>query len=535
MSNIKSHIRSLFILVVSVIIAIIAGGCQKNDEPEESDPFVRLRTDQTYYSKLLHRDMSYAVLLPSDYDSTNTSYPVVYLLHGYGDDETAWYTGGNIKFYVDKYSAEIRPMIYVMPEAFNTYYVNKYNGKYPMMDVLVDELVPAIDSIYRTKADKSHRAVMGYSMGGYGALILPAMNPDVFSVGVSLSMSFRTDQQYIAESQDAFNSQWASNFGGVGSTGESRLTEYFLQHSPFHFFNAASASQYKDLKMFFDCGDDEESLSKTNDSLHCLLRSVGINHQYRVRNGAHTWSYWYGALHEALVFIDDSMNGIDFPTEPEPATETPQILNSDFADTKIGNTGFEMNIMLPPGYDGSSDDYPVVYILNDTLSKGRNNCVLSLFSILHNAMISGDLARSIVIEMKAPLTGGESMLIAAISQVDASFRTLPLPGRRVLIADNNAGAIVSDLEESSALLFDSFFMFDAKNHGSDQKVYTPVFYYLDITDKGNNYASYYGLNLKLRAENIDSEYRVRHGSASYQSFINGVSSSVYYLNKRLKE
>jgi enterochelin esterase-like enzyme len=535
LKNTKYHIKISTALIAFAVIILMPAGCRKDDEPGKNVPFERLLTKQTYYSKILHRDMSYAVLLPQGYDSTGRPYPVVYLLHGYGDDETAWYTGGNIKFYVDKYSSEIGPMIYVMPEAFNTYYVNKYNGRYPMMDVIVDELVPEIDSIYRTKADKSHRAVMGYSMGGYGALILPVMNPGVFSVGVSLSMSFRTDQQYIAESQDAFNSQWASNFGGTGSSGESRLTEYFLQHSPFHFFNAASASQYRDLKMFFDCGDDEESLSKTNDSLHCLLRKYSIDHQYRIRNGAHTWSYWYGALHEALVYIDDAMNGISYPPDPEPATETPHIQESDITEATIGNSGYKMNIMFPPGYEGSSESYPVVYVLDDTLSNVRNTCVISLFSVLRNAMLSGDLARSFVIEMKAPLSGGENMLASAVSQADASFRTLPLPGRRVLIADNNAGAIVSDLTETSALLFDSFFMFDAENNGSNQKVYTPLFYYLDITDNGNNYASYYGLNLKLRAADIDCEYRVRHGSASFQSFINGVSSSIYYLNKRIKE
>jgi|WetSurMetagenome_2_1015567.scaffolds.fasta_scaffold66685_2 enterochelin esterase-like enzyme len=535
LNNIKEHIKFLFILTVLVIVTIIPSGCKKDDVPEKSVPFERLLTNQTYYSKLLHRDMSYAVLLPSDYDSTIDSYPVVYLLHGYGDDETAWYTGGNIKFYVNQYSGEIGPMIYVMPEAFNTYYVNKYNGNYPIMDVFVDELVPTIDSLFRTKADKLHRAVMGYSMGGYGAMILPVMNPETFSVGISLSMSFRTDEQYIAESQDAFNTQWAPIFGGSGTSGESRLTDYFLQHSPFHFFSAATASQYADLKLFFDCGDDEVSLSKTNDSLHCLLRTAGINHQYRVRNGAHTWSYWYGALHEALVYINDAMNGIDYPANPESAVESPQIQNSSFSAFKIENSGSEMNIMLPPGYEGSSESYPVIYILNDTITSNRNNCVISIFSILHNAMLSGSLVKSLVVEMAAPSSGGESMLTSALSQVDGSFRTLSSSGRRVLIANNLAGAIVSDLGETSVSLFDSFFLFDADNNGSNQKVYTPVFYYLDITDNGKNYASYYGLNLKLREENIDTEYRVRHGSASYQSFINGVSSSLYYLNKRLKE
>jgi enterochelin esterase-like enzyme len=64
-------------------------------------------------------------------------------------------------------------MIYVMPVGFNSYYVNKYNGQFPYMDMFVDELVPLVDSLFRTKPDPNHRAVMGYSMGGYGAMIMP--------------------------------------------------------------------------------------------------------------------------------------------------------------------------------------------------------------------------------------------------------------------------------------------------------------------------------------------------------------------------
>lgn len=132
------------------------------------------------YSAVFDNEITYAVLLPDGYDQSVEDYPVVYLLHGFGDSERAWYTSGGLSYYVDQYADDIVPMIYVMPAAYYSYYVNKFSGDYPYMDMMTTELVPTIDSLFRTRKDKSARAVMGYSMGGYGALILPALNPEVF-------------------------------------------------------------------------------------------------------------------------------------------------------------------------------------------------------------------------------------------------------------------------------------------------------------------------------------------------------------------
>ena len=226
---------------------------------DEPIPFSRLLENQKLSSQIFKVDINYAVLLPEDYNESTDDYPVVYLLHGFGDNEKAWYTSGSIKYYSDLYNDQIVPMIYVMPIGYNTYYVNRYTGSYPYMDMITTELVPTIDSLFRTKQDKTARAVMGYSMGGYGALILPALNPDVFTVGVPLSMSFRTDEQYISEPQGVFDYQWGTIFGGKGASGEARLTDYFKQHSPFHFFSSSNKDEFAGLKFLIDCGDDEET------------------------------------------------------------------------------------------------------------------------------------------------------------------------------------------------------------------------------------------------------------------------------------
>ena len=309
-------IRAFIFLPASIGLLAGISACDKDKiPPAEEVPFVRLLEKQSYHSNLLNRSMDYAVLLPADYENPADSFPVVYLLHGYGDDETAWYKDGLIKFYSDRDAVANGPMIFVMPEAFNTYYVNKYNGNYPMMDVLVNELVPQIVSLYRTIKDAAHRAVMGYSMGGYGAVILPAKNPAIFKTGVSMSMSFRTDAQYVDEPQNVFDHQWGPIFGGTGKSGNERFTDYFIANSPFHFFQDPANQYLRDLNFYFTCGDDEEMLDVTNEALHNILVDLDFTHVYRMNHGDHSWDYWHKELPEALKYIGCMFKQIPYPVD----------------------------------------------------------------------------------------------------------------------------------------------------------------------------------------------------------------------------
>lgn len=304
--------RSIMLLTAAFLLLSGFPGCDRDEDPPDDTPFVRLLEKQTYQSTLLKRAMNYAVLLPADYENSNASYPVVYLLHGFGDDETAWYKCGYIRYYADRDSAQNGAMIFVMPQAFNTYYVNRYNGNYPMMDALVTELVPAVDSLFRTIPDAGHRAVMGYSMGGYGAVILPAKNPGIFKTCVSMSMSFRTDSQYVAEPQEVFDYQWGSVFGGAGKTGNERFTDYFLENSPFHFFSDPANGYLRDLNFFFTCGDEEETLDVTHEELHNILTGIDFPHVYRLRHGGHDWDFWHNELPEALKYIGCAFRDVPY-------------------------------------------------------------------------------------------------------------------------------------------------------------------------------------------------------------------------------
>src|SRR6188508_1971599 len=122
----------------------------------------------SFKSKILNMDRKYAIYLPPDYESSQRSYPVLYLLHGSGDDQTGWVQFGEAGAIADKAIREgiSTPVIIVMPDA-NTGrrgYFNDIRGDWRYEDFFFQELIPHIEKTYRAKSEKQFRAVAGLSM-----------------------------------------------------------------------------------------------------------------------------------------------------------------------------------------------------------------------------------------------------------------------------------------------------------------------------------------------------------------------------------
>lgn len=530
-----------FTLLLFGLIPLLMGltGCEREPTPVPPDPpvdtvkFVRLLESQTLKSRILNRDISYAVLLPKEYDSLHSNYPVVYLLHGWGDNETAWYKYGLIAYYADA-NASI-PMIYVMPEGFNSYWVNKYNGNFSYMDMFVKELVPTIDSLFRTVKYPQQRAVMGFSMGGYGALILPAKNPGVFKTGVVLSMSFRTDQQYMNESQDGWNSQWGSIFGGVGTSGTARLTDYFKANSPFYFFKLPGDISLNGQNYFFDCGDDEESLSETNDALHELLRDLSIKHEYRVRNGGHDWDYWHKSLPEALKFISSAVQDIPYPNNPTPVSVGATVPSERFFSEQLEGSEIEFKVTVPPAYLSDTNHYAVILALHDRNAATQDKESQNLLSLLNSDMVSSKIPNSLVVEIPLqtePVTA--EVLKQIINEVRIKYRTIADSKHTILLGNKEAGLLAYELIPECAYMINACLLFDA-NLPMDAAATNPsISYYLDICDEGINYTGYNSLYLSLRHNKLAHEYKVRQGTPSHESFLNGLNESTGFMKTHLR-
>ena len=302
------------ISAIVLLLALTSCGCSQKarEEVPVPDNFVRMADNILLETKILNVPVPFSILLPKTYLSEpDKRYPVVYMLHGLGDKPESWNdTWLRVQPTIEQLEAQgLGDMIYVFPSGYKTYYCNRFDGTYPYMDMFTTELIPYIDKTYRTLADREHRAVTGYSMGGFGACALALKHPELFCASAPLSMSFRTDRQYMDEPQEGWTSQWGRIFGGAGQEGEARLTDYYKAHCPFYQFTAENKAAVSQVHWYFTCGDDEEQLLIAAEDLHAQMRDADIEHQYRVADGGHTGSYWRAALTEVLPMFDYYFSG----------------------------------------------------------------------------------------------------------------------------------------------------------------------------------------------------------------------------------
>jgi enterochelin esterase-like enzyme len=484
-------------------------------------------------TQILPQELNYGVLLPKNYYETTDSFPVVYLLHGYGDNYKAWFNGGSIGFFADKFSAEIQPMIFVTMDGYKSYYVNKYSGSFPYMDMVIDELVSEIDLHFKTKKQPSQRAVMGYSMGGYGAMILPLLNPDVFGISVVLSMSFRTDAQYMAESSSGWDYQWGSIFGGAGEMGENRLTEYYKEHNPFYIFDRPVPGEIKNIKYFMTCGDDEESLHIPAGELHNLMRKQEIEHEFRVDDGGHSWEYWHSSMEEALKFINYGFEGMDYPDEVPPIIKINDLDSDQVIRFTPDNLSFPVQLFKPVGYDNSTTSYPLICMIFDNGDAGEAENSDQVFSLLNDQMIKGSIPNSLILLIPAGKGDVTSEnMIAILNEVKHKVRFSEDRNQSILVANGKGGQRVPEILPGCSTIFNACFLYNA-DIPKELSAIDNMFYYIDITDEALAYEENFNFFLTLRGNGNENEYRVRQGTESFQSVLNGIYSSRRFLFKRL--
>lgn len=302
------------------------------DPPQPEPVFTRYVKDLRLSSRILRSSVNYSVYLPAGYEEdTDKHYSVVYMLHGLGDNNNSWngsYLHANSK--INEWEAKgLSEMIYVFPQGFTSYYCNAYDGSYNYMDMFVQELIPLIDQNYRTIPDRNHRAVTGYSMGGFGTMALAEKHPELFIASAPLSISLCSDWRYTTESQSGWENQWGWIFGGIGKSGKARITDYYMQHCPLYYFNAENKEALSQVNWYLICGDDEKQLLYASEDLHCVLRDNGYEHQYRVVDGGHSSSVWMPALDEVLPMFDHYMNGGTLWDETYKTAITPGTVETD--------------------------------------------------------------------------------------------------------------------------------------------------------------------------------------------------------------
>ncbi len=254
-------------------------------------------------SATLGKEVEYSIYLPSDYETSNRRYPVLYLLHGYTDDETGWTQFGEANLIADRLlqSGDIPPMIIVMPDAGVSWYVNSADGKVMYEDFFIKEFIPHVDAAYRTRNTKEFRAIAGLSMGGHGSLIMAMKHPELFTAAAPLSAGIFTEDELITMPDDNWNTVFGPPYG-KDLKGKERLTAHLFQNWILKIVETANSDDLKKVQYYIDCGDGD-FLIKGNMALHAALIDKKVPHEFRVRDGEHNWDYWRTALPDVLKFV----------------------------------------------------------------------------------------------------------------------------------------------------------------------------------------------------------------------------------------
>lgn len=256
--------------------------------------------NQTMTSKILKGERQYAVYLPPDYETSQRSYPVLYLLHGATDDHTGWVQFGEILRIADNAIKDgtATPMIVIMPDA-DTGRMGYFNaGEWKYEDFFFEELMPHVEKKYRIKSEKRYRAVAGLSMGGGGSFMYALHRPELFSSACPLSAYVGPlTMKELEERMEWYKEDYS----------KTELTEYFKRHNVLELLETVPEKDVKSVRWYIDCGDDD-FLYEGNSLVHIAMKKKEIPHEYRVRDGRHSWIYWREALPTVLGFVSDAFH-----------------------------------------------------------------------------------------------------------------------------------------------------------------------------------------------------------------------------------
>ena len=515
--------KFILLIVTGILITGIASAGEK----------LRIMENLVMPSRILGQDVRFSVCLPEDYHSGIRRYPVTYLLHGLGDDSSAWLEYGMISHYADEAvrSGDAAPMIFVMPDGYRTYYVNDYKGTFRYQDMFVNELVPYIDSLFRTLPDRQHRALMGYSMGGFGALILHLLHPDVFGTAVPLSISVRTDEQYKTEDPAGWNDQWGRLFGEPGLTGDARITPYYRQNSPFHVLRSMPDSDIRKLNIYIDNGDKEQTLCRSNEELHMLMHELGIPHEFRVRDGGHSFAYWRSALPDAMRFISDAFESRPYRGDKKQTPAPDTLAAGPFRTFRSGD--LQISAVLPADYPVTSRLYPVIYFAGNFSRKEQ----LAVGAVLNREVLAGKAGPAILV-FPGDCTG--SQLERAIPGIEAELRIRPGYRFRTL-ACYRAESLVPYTPVINSLPFCGCFLADSRIGPDEFAAFLPgltpeagkrIQFFIVAPDKGNHCEGNGNAHILLRDKEIQHEYRVREGDGGFGWLIGALPEMIGFASIR---
>lgn len=253
----------------------------------------------TLYSKKLHMDWNYDVYLPANYkENSKKRYPVLYMMHGiYGNHRNLLERFNSQQILDGLEHRKKKQMIVVFIDGFNSFYINQKNGM-QMENAIVDDLVPTINKLYRTKTDANSNAVGGISMGGYGAARLALKYPNLFNKAVLISPSvwynlpkanpIRKNMHAFTDGKEHWSDEvYDSVFPTRYINYKSKKDKFFIEST-----STDTTVPIKDVTRFI-------KTLKGNDISVKFIKDNG---------GNHNWDYWKTAAPNAYSWALDELN-----------------------------------------------------------------------------------------------------------------------------------------------------------------------------------------------------------------------------------
>ena len=257
----------------------------------------------TVKSRILRGPVKYCALLPDSYEKDKTRrYPILYYLHGLGENEQSLVNSGGWNMVEDlRQTGKIRDFLIVTPEGDASFYINSYDGRARYEDFFIREFMPAIETRYRVQRTRASRGISGTSMGGYGALRFAFKYPDMFSV---VSAHAAALLQKLPQRLIAAATEHAEEMDMNGLFGNPIDQQFWTRNTPFALakLNAARIKRLN-LKIYFDCGDqDDFGFDQGGRQLDALLTKLGIQHEFHIYPGRHDWVYVARHFPQSLEF-----------------------------------------------------------------------------------------------------------------------------------------------------------------------------------------------------------------------------------------
>jgi S-formylglutathione hydrolase FrmB len=257
-------------------------------------------------SRILKHPVHYCVYLPAGYDEgaaqhSARTYPVLYFLHGLGDNERTLFNSGGWTLLDDlRKQHKMGEFLIAAPEGGRTFYINSADGSVLYSDFFLQEFMPLIETKYRIGKGRNNRAISGVSMGGYGALRFAFAHPEMFSAVSAQSAALITDSPQdldtAARSGAPLGKLLATVFGSPIQIAHWKRNNPFL-------LAARNQAALRTLHIYFNCGEDDNyGFQKGAAALHAQLQKAGVTHEYHLYPGDHSLTYFLTHFTEVMEF-----------------------------------------------------------------------------------------------------------------------------------------------------------------------------------------------------------------------------------------